>query len=939
MSLSRRGFLKAASATGASMALPAFSSDAVAAPHRISVHKEGSTGLTAIADGGASQGVVIPSAVAMASGVPLGGIGTGYIGLRPNGAFYDWLIFNSGQWAPDRPQSQSAVEPKMGPQSLQFFLWAKRTGEKSPQFRRLYLQPNENNLYSLGYLQDVESIDYDAWYPMTGLQYHDATLPVRVKSVAFSPFIPGHARESATPGFHMVFTIENTSSEKVEASLFSTLENPLASGQVHRQLMNSIEHKDSTTTLFMQTDAQPENKTTIGNMCLSVTGSERSWISGMFQQYASSSLCNWKSPRANHNFMLLSMLQTYSRTGRLPDAEGRRDPAMFFTLSDAQIDTLSQSEVESWLQRLSGEALLQQVISDARIADPGLFQSSVRLRELLKEISRNLSGDLAGKDRASSSWGTGALASTVELAPGQSMEIRFTLSWFFPYHYSSHGQDMGHMYSNWFSDAKAVNSFLVENYSRHRQQTEMFARTLADTSLGSPLAFAWSSHLGTAITNTWWVKDGNYAIWEGLGCCGLSTMDTEYDGSFSQVALFPELKLGQMRHMLQFQRANGQVPHTYDGDFDHLDQNGWGRVDMNPQFVMMVYRDYLWTGDKSYLEFMWPHIVKAMNYTGSLDADGDGLPDHDCGFQTYDQWGMRGAPSYIGSLWIGALKSAIRVANEMEQSNQAAQWQVTLAKASASFDRLLFNGSYYSLWVDGKLRDETRMSDQVSGEWFSQLIGLSTTLSEKNLASAMQSIWKNNFSPETGLRNATFPDNRRYFLMIDNLQAGGVWSGIEFAFASFLMDHGCYEDGAEIVFAVHRRYLRAGMPWNHVECGNHYSRAMSSWATLLAATGFKPDLPARTLTLTPSVSGDFHAPWVTASGFGHIGRKAHSLYLVCHSGELSYKTLKVNLPGVKGLIELDGEALKCNATPDGVLTRLEFAQPLIMRANQRLTIS
>ena len=900
-------------------------------------HEHGAA-LSAFAEHGSSNGFVIPYSIAMASGAPLGGIGTGYISLRPNGAFYDWLIFNGGEWAPERPASQTGVEPKMGPQSLQFFVRAKVSDAPIPQLRRLSLQPEENNLYSLGYVQDVESTEYDAWYPMTGIQYKDSTLPVNVKSVAFSPFIPGNARESGTPGFHIVFTVENHSAKKVEVSLLSVLDNPLAWGQQDRQLHSSIEHEGDSTAVFLRTQAQPENKAAIGSMCFSVTGGEASWISGTFRQYMSTDLCNWKSHRANHDFMLLSALQAYFKAGRLPDAGGTEDPVHFFTLTDAQIDALTSSDANNWLQRLSGDALLNQVLSDARSADPSLFQSAAQVKDLLKEISRNLLGDLAGKKGAGSDWGTGALASAIELTPGESKEIRFTLSWYFPHHFSRYGQDMGHMYNNWFADAKEVNAFLARNYSAHRQQTELFARTLAGTSLGEPLAFAWSSHLGTAITNTWWVKNGDYAIWEGLGCCGLSTMDTEYNGSFSQIALFPELKMGQMRHMLKFQNEKGQVPHTYNGDFDHMDESGWDRVDMNPQFVMMVYRDYLWTGDKSYVEFMWPHVLKAMNFTGSLDADGDGLPDHDCSFQTYDQWGMRGSPSYISSLWIGALKAGIQLADAMQQSSIAAQWQAVLSRASVSFDKLLFNGSYYSLWVDGKQRDETRMSDQISGEWFGHLIGLPSTISEQNLKAAVDSIWKNNFSPETGLRNATVPDDKRYFLMLDNLQAGGVWSGIEYAFASFLMDHDRYDDGQAIVSAVHRRYLRAGMPWNHVECGNHYSRPMSSWATLLGATGFKPHLPAETLTLTPGSPGDFHAPWATASGFGSIERKGEALSVLCRSGKLSFKTLKVRSEGIRGLITFDGTLLQSTLSPDGALTNIVLSRALELSAGQTVTI-
>ncbi|MGC9261265.1 MAG: GH116 family glycosyl hydrolase, partial [Phycisphaerae bacterium] len=468
---------------------------------------------------------------------------------------------------------------------------------------------------------------------------------------------------------------------------------------------------------------------------------------------------------------------------------------------------------------------------------------------------------------------------------------------------------------------------------------ELFARTLADTSLGSPLAFSWSSHLSTAVTNTWWVKDGNYSIWEGLGCCGQSTMDVEYDGSFSIVALFPDLKLAQMQNMLKYQNAQGQVPHTYDGDFTHIDQSGWGRVDMNPQFVMMVYRDYLWTGDKKYLKDMWPHVVKAMQYTGSLDTNGDGLPDKDTRFQTYDQWGLRGSPSYICSLWIGALQAAIKMAIALGHRSEVAPWEQTLAKAAESFDRMLFNGQYYSLWVDGTKRDEVCMADQISGQWFSHLIGLPTAISRQHLASALHSILKYNFNPETGLRNASVPHGKRHLLILDNLQAGGVWSGVEYAFASCLMDYGHYADGAELVAAVNRRYLRAGMPWNHVECGDHYSRPMSSWATLLAATGFKPDVPRQTLALTPSVPGDFHAPWVTKEGFGHISRVGKTIVIRCASGQISCKILRVNLPTVQRGVVIAGQKPAQQVTHDGEVTVITLSGTGRLAAGQVMVIS
>lgn len=943
---SRRGFLEAAAGAGAVLSA---SPTAVAAPFQVTTAGRAGTAAGPVA-------MAIPSSLAMSSGAPLGGIGTGFIELRPDGGFYEWQIFNLGAWG---GRTGGVAVPAVRPQFLKFLLRTAKAGGANPQLRRLYLRPDENNLYSQPYVHDIESIEYDAWFPMTGLRYNDSSLPVRVSAVAFSPFIPGKSRESATPGFHMVFTLKNTSDEAVEASLLSLMENPLLPDLEDRMLTNSLSHEGSTTSLEMRTGAQADERSGVGNVCLSVTGGEHTWVSGTFEQYTGTADFTWSSQRLRS--IRVSLLEEIFKKGKLPNTEAAGDLSKEFRLAAGEIDGLSDAQADDWIERLAADALIRRIFADAEAAAPQGFHSLDVKKALLKEVARNFAppapASRAGAGRAPQrlTWGTGALASTVKLAPGQSVEVRFALSWFFP-HLMSHPREryggaatpppeaarpiveIGHMYANWFHDSGEVNRYLLANYKEHRQATEAFAHTLADTSLGSAMAFVWSSQLGTLVKSTWWIKDGGYGIWEGLGCCGHSTTDVDYQGSHSVTALFPELKLGQSKRIIRFQNDKGQVPHNYNGDFDHVD-NGFNRVDMNPQYVMMACRDYLWTGDKAYLEDLWPYIVKAMDYTASLDSDGDGLPDTNTGMQTYDQWAMRGTPSYIASLWIGGLRAAIRVATDLGKNADAGRWRGILDKASLSFDRLLFNGEYYRLWVDGEAHSDVCMSDQISGEWFTRLIGLPATISEKNLAAAIDNIVKHNFNFEFGLHNATAPKGGADLLAITNMQAGGVWTGIEFAFASFLMDLGRYTDGARIVESVHRRYLRAGRPWNHVECGDHYSRPPSSWATLIAATGFKRDVPRQSLTVAPTVPGDFHAPWATASGFGTIRRRGQTLFLACASGKLTFQRLEVNLADAKPSVHLAGRALPSQAVRQGNLVAIEFTQPVSVAAGQTLTVA
>jgi uncharacterized protein (DUF608 family) len=137
------------------------------------------------------------------------------------------------------------------------------------------LRADESDAYSLPFVQDVQSIDYSAWFPMTSLRYNDDSIPVRVSAQVFSPFIPGHAQDSATSGFHIVYTIENVSQEATDVALAGFLDNPIASALPER-LTNSLLQSHDSTSIFFDTAAHSDFPSGIGNLCLSITGPARS---------------------------------------------------------------------------------------------------------------------------------------------------------------------------------------------------------------------------------------------------------------------------------------------------------------------------------------------------------------------------------------------------------------------------------------------------------------------------------------------------------------------------------------------------------------------------------------------------------------------------------------------------------------------------------------
>jgi uncharacterized protein (DUF608 family) len=744
----------------------------------------------------------------------------------------------------------------------------------------------------------------------------------------FSPFVPHDSRTSGTPGFYAVFTVKNLSDEPVEVSLLGTLRNPLAWGAEDRKLRNSVRRCGDAMLLTMRTNAKDGCMSTLGSIGLSVSGGEASWIAGDFSDF----LRGYHMWDATFGIVNESVLHEFRAASRLPSLPGDRSPAGLLRLTNEEIDALSRSQKRQLLAQLARYPVFQSFRNRVEHVDRKILTTDEGLAMFLKAVRDRLDR-LAGKDRKQQRWGDGALCSSISLAPLEEREITFTMAWHFPHHYSAKGPLLGHMYENWFEDAEDVSRFLVANGPELRKKTLAFATALHDTSLEPELADAWSGQLTTLPKCTWWLKNGDFAVWEGLGCCGFHTTDITYQGSFNLLALFPDLQKRQMEMGARHQRADGRVHHFFTPDLSAVD-NGFDRVDMNQQFVLLACRDYLWTADRGYLKRLWPHIVQAMDNTAELDADGDGLPDHDTRRNTYDAWNFFGTPSYIASLWLSALLAAIRMADELGDRKCAAKWRAILKKGVASFDEKLWNGEYYSLWVDGKVRDECCMTDQIDGEWFTQLVGLGHCLSRERIVAALRAIFKHNFRREDGLINASYPPGRKPRLSTyRNLQAEAPWTGIEHAIASMMFDFGMAAEGRAVVRNIHERYLRAARFWNHVECGDHYYRAMSSWAILLGATGFKIDVPNQAVTFAPAIRGvEFRAPWVSSTGWGRFAQTATSFTLTCESGDLRFRELRLQLDAGGALsASLNGRTLPMKATRKGDL--------VVLRAKRTVSVS
>ena len=768
------------------------------------------------------------------SGIALGGIGSGTVELLPDGEFHFWQIANVDRITKVCWESK-ADDGEQHTGALSFYVRSEdNDGKVLVRKLGMRTEPDDFTYRMFGWNKPVERIDFDGRFPVCNLNYIDSALPCNVSLKAVAPFVPHNSDISATPGFYLDFTVENPTENELTVSLLGTVDPCFADKEAGR--VNSVHKTENDVCIFSDKEKETGSPG-CGNFSFSINGdAEKSFITAEHIKFMKDFFAYFR----NYGVSQESVLFGFRENGSLPNSTAGRKPSAIpenvADLSDAEIDAL----YDEYMQYPFAQSLVN------------------RMRQIIPTIpkDRNEKIDLVSgfrrqqEDRMTYEFGASALCGKMKLAPGEKKNIRFVFSWYFPNHITKDGKNLGHYYENLYASSLDANRFLSKNNSVF-DKASGFSDFLFNTDMPDFYPECWSSHLATIIKSSAYIKNGRFGLWEGLGFCGYHTTDITYHASFGLLALFPHLQKTQMKMGAEHQREDGRVHHCFQTDLENVN-NGFERVDISMQFVLMVLRDYLFTGDSDYLSGLWDNVKRAMDSMESLDSDKDGLPDTDTKRNTYDAWNFAGTPAYICILWLAALKAAIVIAKKVNDAERIAHWSAILEKGKKSLEEKLWNGRYYNLWSDGNFTDECLMTDQLDGEWFLRVSGLEGNIPDEKVKAVLQFIFENNFDAEAGLINASCPEGKNTTLFsYKNCQVEAVWTGISYVFAAICLAVGNNDIADTLVKSVGENQMRFGAFWDHWECGHHYTRPMSSFATLNAALGLKVDAAAKTLSFRP----------------------------------------------------------------------------------------
>lgn len=543
------------------------------------------------------------------------------------------------------------------------------------------------------------------------------------------------------------------------------------------------------------------------------------------------------------------------------------------------------------------------------------------------------------------------------LAPGKEKTVRLMMAWYTP----ESGQTYGNMgtrkencdpengccnspadilldkydkdfngkfykpwYSSRFSNIEAVAAYWKDQYVLLKKNSMLFTGSFYSSSLPPEVIEAVAANLTILKSPTVMRQyDGRLWSFEGCGdswgCChGSCTHVWNYAQAIPH--LFPALERS-LRHteFCESQNMEGHQNFRAVLPIQPADHNFHSAADGQLGGIMKVYREWRISGNKDWLQKMYPMVKTSMDYCiKTWDPREQGVieePHHN----TYDIefWGPDGMH---GSFYIGALKAIIGMGEFLRKD--ISRYAVLAAKAKIQLETDLFDGEYFiqQIKVDGlsaknpatvqsfggEYSKEAKdllekegpkyqygkgcLSDGVLGAWIGRMCGLEDAIDSQKIKSHLLAVYKYNL--KSNLSEHANPQRPAYALgddgglLLCSWPKGGklslpfvysdeVWTGIEHQVASHLMLMGSVKEGLAVLRASRNRYNgRVRNPFNEYECGHWYARALSSYGYLQALTGVRYDAVEKTLHIDSRV-GDFTSFLCTETGFGTVSLKGN----------------------------------------------------------------
>jgi non-lysosomal glucosylceramidase len=831
---------------------------------------------------------------------PLGGVAAGSLALGGRGQLRDWEIFN-------RPNKGFT------PQYAFPAIWIK-AGEAKPITKVLearILPPFEGqdglgSKNSPG-LSRIATAEFTAQYPLAHLLFKDPSLPVKIELDAFSPFIPHDPDASGLPVAILRYRVSNPTQAKVTVAISFSIDNPVKAPSRADQARD------------------PED------------------------------------PRKNE-YRTTNHLEGLVMTNpSLPAGDPMQGSFVVAALSNQDAGT---THWRGWPRGRWWNS-------------PMLFW------------------DAFSQDGASRS-AVGALCQQQAIPAGGSADFTFVLAWHFPNRTPAWcGWDapkgegntiIGNYYATRFKDAWDVADYTATNLASLEARTRTFVHAFASSTIPAVVKEAASANLSTLATTTCFrTADGDFHGFEGSddhsGCCfGNCTHVWNYETVTT--FLFPSYARSLRKAAFGYSMDDRGGMRFRQLLPDGKERSTLAAADGQMGQIMHAYLDWKLCGDQEWLKSMWPRVKKGMEFAwipGGWDANRDGVLE---GVQhnTYDVE-FYGPNPLCGIYYLGALRAAEEMGRAAGDDASANEYRKLFEQGSRWIDANLFQGEFYIQKIQGFRRDQIApqlrssmgaenteqpeyqvgagcLVDQMLGQYLADIAGLGPLVSQEQVRIALESIYRYNYKRslvdhDTVQRTYALNDEAAVVVCDYGKAArphipfpyyAEAWTGLEHSAAALMFYSGMIPQGVEYVENLRARYDGVKRnPWDEAECGHHYARAMSSWSSVVALSGFHYEGDRGHVMALPQLAqANFQCFWATGTGWGTYSLKRTPagvrFSLKVLAGSLPCQSCTLAAPGSRATARVGAKRITARLEKGNAQATVYLAEPLQLREGEPLEI-
>lgn len=802
---------------------------------------------------------------------PLGGIGTGSIGLAGNGRLIDWEIFNRPSKGSINPYSHFAVKAIKNNKPVTFVLNGDLEKDFMGQYEKSVFKgygfgPNSSTMCGFPHFKHVE---FNGEFPIATLSFKDERFPADVKMTAFNPFIPCDEDNSSIPAAFFEIEIENSTDEVTEYQIALSVTNPF---KVSR---NKSEIKGKYHTLKLYNGEADKNDIEYGDLCAATdcadVYTQTYWYRGGWQDYVITYWNNFNSveniKERNYDTPGSFDIGTVVAAVKIMPKESKKVrfvlswdiPNNYNYWSEYKDENGNHKQWKNYYATLfedsSASALYALENWDM------LYNRTLNFKNML----HNSTFPKAVTDAAASNLSVLKSPTVLRLEDGS----------FYGWEgvHEQQGSCEGTCQHVW-NYAYAL-CFLFPRLERSIRNLEFKYSTDKDGRMGFRLMLP----LGRKMTDFRACLDGQ------MGAVIKSYREWKLSGDNKWLADNWET----IKKVLEYAWSDNN-PDAWDADKDGVLE---GRQHNTLDSELF--------GPSSWLEGMYLAALKAAAEMGEFLGDTEKSREYYELFKKGRKWTAENL--FNGKYFIQKIDITDKSITDRFDASDT-YWNDEVKEIKYQIG----NGSSI---------------DQLLAQWHADILGLGDIFDSRQISSALNEMMNINYkssmrdftnpwrifsiNDEAGSVICAYPENCEK-PKIPLLYYGETMTGFEYSFAGLLCSRNNIEAGEKVVKAVRDRFDgKKRNPWNEFECGSNYARSMASYALIPILSGFDFNLPKKHIGFNPYIKDNFKSIWSVDGAWGDFEIKGERADLSIAEGELTLKSFGVPFVKEVSSVKIDGK--------------------------------